>query len=62
LLRWPGGSRVYGDAEPVFYVLIFGLLAVVLVVAFISTVARRRRELSLEEAETGDDADRPEQP
>jgi hypothetical protein len=46
----------------VFYVLIFGLLAVVLVVAFISTVARRRRELSLEEAETGDDADRPEQP
>ena len=48
--------------EPVFYVLIFSLLAVVLVVAFVSTVTRRRRELAREEAEMGDDADRPEQP
>jgi len=48
--------------EPVFYVLIFSLLAVVLVVAFVSTVTRRRHELAREEAEMGDDADWPEQP
>jgi len=48
--------------EPVFYVLIFSLLAVVLVVAFASTVTRRRRELAREEAEMGDDEDRPGQP
>ena len=47
--------------EPVFYVLIFSLLALVLVVAFISTLSRRRRELAREEAEMGDDADWPEQ-
>jgi len=54
------GSRV--TPEPVFYVLIFSLLAVVLVVAFASTVTRRRRELAREEAEMGDDEDGPGQP
>jgi len=54
------GSRV--TTEPVFYVLIFSLLAVVLVVGTISTMTRRRRELAREEAEMGDDADWPEQP
>jgi len=60
--RRPRGSQVYGDARAVFYVLIFSLLAVVLVVAFVSTVTRRRRELAREEAEMGNDPDWPEQP
>jgi len=58
--RSPTRSKV--TPEPVFYVLIFSLLAVVLVVAFVSTVTRRRHELAREEAEMGDDADWPEQP
>jgi hypothetical protein len=36
-----------------FYVLVFGLLAVVLIVAGLTTMSRRRRGLAAEEAHTG---------
>jgi hypothetical protein len=47
---------------PVFYVLIFSLLAVVLVVSAVSTMTRRRRNLEREGAAMGDDPDRPDRP
>ena len=56
----PTGSKV--TPEPVFYVLIFSLLAVVLVVSAVSTMTRRRRNLEREEAAMADDPDWPDQP